>query len=182
MKQIDIRELPNLADADLGEGETYTVLRNGEVLGYFVPKHELDPEQRRRENEAFRRKLVEYRANGWLDEQILDNLDRAFAEPSLNGASRPRQVPGFKLEVRHVDICELPRWSDDEIRATGNYALERDGKVVGSFISRLKKDPKAMQEAWAAFDRTIESMLGNGYTREQLEADFDLSKPFQLDR
>ena len=71
MKQIDISELPNLANADLGLGETYTVLRDGEALGYFVPKREVDPEKKRRENEAFRRRrrLAEYRANRWLDEE-----------------------------------------------------------------------------------------------------------------
>ena len=83
--------------------------------------------------------------------------------------------------MRHVDIRELPIRSNDEIRTDGSYAVERNGEVIGSFVPRKKKDPKAMQEAWDAFDRTIESMLRDGYTREQLEEDFDLSKPFRLD-
>lgn len=182
MKHIDICDLPNLTADDLGEGEAYTVRRDGDVLGYFVPKHREDPEKKRREAEAFRRKLAEYRANGWLDTEILDNLDRAFAENgSSSGPVTTTQgsVPG--LTIRDIDVRQLPGRSSDEIRTGPTYTVERDGEEMGLFLPRKKKDPKAMQAAWDALDRTIDSMLRNGYTREQLIEDFDLSKPFRHD-
>ncbi len=181
MKHIDISELTNLTEDDLGAGETYTVRRDGEVLGYFVPKHEEDPEKKRREAEAFRRKLAEYRANGWLDEEILDNLERSLSAPSSNGRSGSTREPDATVTVRQLDVREVPHLSDDEIRAGGNYAFERDGEVLGYFVPRKKVDWKALRKAFDALDRTIDTSLRNGYTREQLAEDLDLSKPFRDD-
>jgi len=77
MKRIDIGDLPNQSDEQLGEGETYAVERDGEVLGFFVPTKRRDPVADRAAVEAFQRRLADLKAKGWLDEDMLVSLDAA---------------------------------------------------------------------------------------------------------
>ncbi|MFN8635558.1 MAG: hypothetical protein U0893_17060 [Chloroflexota bacterium] len=77
MKRIDIRDLLNQSDEQLGEGETYAVERDGEVVGHFVPKKHRDPEADRAAVAAFQHRLADLRAKGWLDDEMLDSLNAA---------------------------------------------------------------------------------------------------------
>jgi hypothetical protein len=81
--------------------------------------------------------------------------------------------------MRHIDIRELPGQSDDEIRAGETYAVERDGQVLGFFLPVKQKDAEKRRKAFEALDRTLDEVLKNGYTGEQLAEDMDLSKPFR---
>jgi hypothetical protein len=84
MKHIDIRDLPDQSDDELGEGETYTVERDGKVVGFFVPKKKRDPQADRAAVEAFQRRLAELRAKGWLDDEMLESLETASASVDRN--------------------------------------------------------------------------------------------------
>ena len=84
--------------------------------------------------------------------------------------------------MRHIEIDELPARTDDDIRSGGTIALERDGEVLGYFLPVKPKDVERIQRDLEALDRTIDAALLNGYTREQLAEDLDLSKPLSDER
>jgi hypothetical protein len=83
--------------------------------------------------------------------------------------------------MRHIDIGELPSETDDEIRSGETYVVERNGAIVGYFLPLKVKDTERLRQDLEALDRTIDAALQNGYTREQLADDLDLSKPFRDD-
>jgi hypothetical protein len=83
--------------------------------------------------------------------------------------------------MRHIDIRDLPNQTDDEIRSGMTIAVERDGEILGYFLPRRKMDPKELEAAFSRLDATIEGAIKNGYTRERLAEDLDLSKPFRDD-
>jgi hypothetical protein len=79
-----------------------------------------------------------------------------------------------------IDIRDLLVQTDDEIRTGPSLIVERDGEIVGHLIpSRPRPDPEELAREWARLDRLIDASLRNGYTREQLAEDMDLSKPFR---
>jgi antitoxin (DNA-binding transcriptional repressor) of toxin-antitoxin stability system len=83
--------------------------------------------------------------------------------------------------MRRIDIRELPDQSDEEIRSGETYAVERDGKVLAYLVPVRHIDPDEAQKAFDQLNRTIDESLQNGYTREQLAEDMDLSRPFKGD-
>lgn len=88
---------------------------------------------------------------------------------------------GRESTMKHIDISELPKQTDDEIRGGNTFAVERDGEVLGYFVPRRKKNPEKLLAELEALNRTIDEALSNGYTREQLSEDLDLGKPLRSD-
>jgi len=214
MKQIDMRDLPGRIGDEPAEADKYIVVRNGEVLGHFLPRVKRDLQKEGAEAEAFRRHLSELRGKGWIDPEIIDTLERTLPMPGRSGAasdaaamlpgryaeghanadlwphaSGTSRKPGLDsveaqtatLPERRIAIDELPEESDDRIRTGVNYVVERDGHVVGYFVPRKNRDREAIERDFRALDQAIERALQNGYTREQLAEDLDLSKPFRED-
>ena len=181
MKRIDIRDLPHLTGEHLVENRVYAVARDGEDLGMLIAKRREDPDARRQEEARFRQLLADYRENRWLRDEILDQLERWPAEPEAVGPEARRLLRAFMPPMSRVALCDFVAWTGDEEHLVNSYAVERDGALVGYFMPRLKKDPAAVRAAWDAFDQTIDRVTRHGYTREQLEEDFDLSKPFRED-
>ncbi len=83
--------------------------------------------------------------------------------------------------MKSIDVHELSERSVIAQARGETLAVERDGEVIGYFIPRKKKDPEKIRKAFEKFDRAIENALANGLTREELDAIFDLSKPFPYD-
>jgi hypothetical protein len=79
--------------------------------------------------------------------------------------------------MRRISNEELPAHSDDDIRGSGTFAVERDGQVLGYFLPVKPKDVERVREHLEALHRSIDAALQNGYTRDQLTEDLDLSKP-----
>jgi hypothetical protein len=75
MRHIDIRELPTEPDDELRSGETYAVERDGEVVGYFVPRRKKDPDEVARALEAFDRTITRALRPGYTREQLAEDLD-----------------------------------------------------------------------------------------------------------
>jgi hypothetical protein len=73
MRRIDIDELPRQTDDEIGEGETYAVERDGEVVGYFVPVAKEDPQKLRESLEEFDRLVEQTRISaGVSTDEVLD--------------------------------------------------------------------------------------------------------------
>jgi hypothetical protein len=83
--------------------------------------------------------------------------------------------------MRYIDISELPAETDEEIRSGDTYVVERNGKIVGYFLPLKAKDTEQLRNDLEALDRSIDGALQNGYSREQLAEDLDLSKPLRDD-
>jgi hypothetical protein len=214
MKQIEISALPNAIGDEPGEDDKYIVVRNGEELGHFLPVVKRNPAKERADAEAYHRHLAKLRANGWVDAEIIDQLERTLPRPGvIDAVAHPvataagGQVGGVKtanrwsspaeasrhrhlgtdehrtiaLPERRIDINDLPEESNDTIRTGPNYAVERDGNLVGYLVPRKKRDQEAIERKLRELDRLIDQSLRNGYTREQLVEDLDLSKPFRDD-
>jgi hypothetical protein len=81
--------------------------------------------------------------------------------------------------MKRISMEELPSQTDEDIRSGGTFAVERDGEVLGYFLPVKPKDVERIRRDLEALDRTIEAALQNGYTREQLAEDLDLSKPLR---
>jgi hypothetical protein len=75
MKQIDISELPTQTDDEIRHGETYAVTRDGEVVGYFLPRKREDPEKLQEALEALDRTIQDALRNGYTSEQLAEDLD-----------------------------------------------------------------------------------------------------------
>ena len=84
--------------------------------------------------------------------------------------------------MKRISIEDLPTHTDDDIRGSGTFAVERDGQVLGYFLPVKPKDVEQIRRDLEALDRSIEAALQNGYTREQLAEDLDFSKPLRADR
>lgn len=209
MKQIELSELPERLDEALTTREKYHVRRGGVELGLFMPYVKPDPEQVRAEREATRRGIAWLRANDMLDAEILDNLERALRNPSLTDpsalsetvavatqqASDSRSVGAIAYPAphskavaeilartvpRHIDIRDLLDQPDEEIRTGPSLVVERGGDIVGCLLpNKPRPDPREMAKEWEKLDRLIDAAVRNGYTREQMAEDFDLSKPFR---
>lgn len=81
--------------------------------------------------------------------------------------------------MKRISIEKLPAQTDDDIRSGGTFAVERDGEVLGYFLPVKPKDVERIRRDLEALDVSIEAALQNGYTREQLAEDLDLSKPLR---
>ena len=58
--------------------------------------------------------------------------------------------------MNRISITDLPTEPEDELGEGETYAVERDGEVVGYFVSVVKRDEARMAEAMEAFDRMVE--------------------------
>jgi hypothetical protein len=83
--------------------------------------------------------------------------------------------------MRHIDISELPEHTDGDLSSSRTIAVERNGRVIGYLMPVKEKDVERIKRDLEALDRTIDAALRNGYTREQLAEDLDLSKPLRDD-
>ena len=81
MRRIDIRELPNQTDEELGTGESYRIERNGETVGFLIPVKRVDPEESKRAFEEFDAMIERMRARGWTQADIEDAFDLTRPDP-----------------------------------------------------------------------------------------------------
>lgn len=81
MRRIDIRELPNESNEDLGTGETYRIERNGETVGFLVPIRRPDAEERERAMVEFDEMIQRMRSSGWKQEDIEAAFDLSRPDP-----------------------------------------------------------------------------------------------------
>lgn len=81
MRRIDIRELPEQSNEELGKGETYRIERDGETVGFFLPLKRANPEESKRAFEQFDRMLEDLRARGWSETDIEDTFDLTRPDP-----------------------------------------------------------------------------------------------------
>jgi len=81
MRRIDIHELPDQTDDELGTGEAYRVERGGRTVGFLVPVKRIDPEESERAFEAFEELVEQTRASG-------ANLERVRAWTTLNESDK----------------------------------------------------------------------------------------------
>ena len=75
MKHIDISALPLEPDDELRAGETYAVERDGEVVGYFVPRKKKDAPADQAAASDLARRISELRARGWLENDELSEAN-----------------------------------------------------------------------------------------------------------
>ena len=81
MRRIDISELPNESDEELGTGESYRVERNGRTVGFLVPVRRADPEERERALVEFDEMIQRLRSDGWQQEDIEAAFDLSRPDP-----------------------------------------------------------------------------------------------------
>jgi len=74
MKHIGVREFRDKATRYLKLGEPLAIERHGEVIGYYLPVREKDPEEVRRRLESFERALERFLEGAGLTEEEFAEL------------------------------------------------------------------------------------------------------------